>query len=286
MPIKFSRRKFLRAALGTVASLGAAGIGGSAYITTIEPGLIDITRLRIPLPNLPQAFDGLTIVQVSDWHLGEWMTLDKMLAIAKQTNDLNPDVIFLTGDFMSRVLPTTPSDITRSVQTFQAPEGIFAILGNHDYWTDAATVIQSVQRAGNTQLLRNTHAIIQRGDAALHIAGVDDIWERKHDLQQALDGIPENAAVILLAHEPDFADEAAATKLIGLQLSGHSHGGQVRVPGRGALVLPYLGQKYDMGLFHLNDMTLYVNRGVGMVSPYIRFNCRPEITHFTLQAST
>src|SRR5258708_36022633 len=111
------------------------------------------------------------------------MTLDKMLAIAKQTNDLNPDVIFLTGDFMSRVLPTTPSDITRSVQAFQAPEGIFAILGNHDYWTDAAAVLHPVRPAGNTQHLRNDHAHLQSGDATLHGAGVDEIYERKAALK-------------------------------------------------------------------------------------------------------
>lgn len=283
MPLKFSRRKFLRAALTTVGGFGIAGIGGTAYITNVEPGFLDITRIDVPLPNLLKALDGLTIVQVSDWHLGEWMTLDKMLGIAKQTNDLNPDVIVFTGDFMSYVQPTTISDITHSVQAFKAREAVLAILGNHDHWTNAQAVIEAVQKAGNTQMLLNANAKIQRGDAVLYIAGVDDIWEKKHDLNKALVDIPDNAAVILLAHEPDYADEVGATKRIGLQLSGHSHGGQFRVPFKGAIALPYLGQKYDMGMYNINGMTLYVNRGVGMISPYVRFNCRPEITHYTLR---
>lgn len=282
MPVQISRRTFLRAALTTVAGVGAAGIGGSAYITKIEPGLIEVTHVTVPLPNLPKSFDGFTMAQVSDWHLGEWMTRDRMLDIARQTNDLQPNVIVFTGDFMSHVLPSTLSDITQSVQAFKASEGIFGTLGNHDYWTDGPAVIQAVESAGNTQLLLNKHVKIEREGAELYIAGVNDIWEKHHDLNQALDGIPDSAAVVLLAHEPDFADEVAAVNRVGLQLSGHSHGGQFRVPGKGAIALPFLGQKYDMGMYHINGMTLYVNRGVGMISPYVRFNCRPEITFFTL----
>jgi uncharacterized protein len=131
--------------------------------------------------------------------------------------------------------------------------------------------------------MRNTNMTIQRCESNLSIAGVDDIWERQHNLSKALDGIPTHSPVILLAHEPDYADEVTKTKSVALQLSGHSHGGQVRLPIKGALILPYLGQKYDMGLYDVDGMALYVNRGLGMIAPYVRFGCRPEITQITLR---
>ncbi len=284
MADKISRRRFLKRAGGSVLGLGLTAIGGSAWITKIEPDLVEITHVTIPLPNLPASFDGMTLVQVSDWHLGQWMTLDRMLAIAGQANALQPDILVMTGDFLSIFLSTTYDDITQSIGAFTAREAVLAILGNHDHWTNAARVTEAVGKAATVKLLLNEHVVFTRGNDSLYIAGVDDIWEKKHDLNRALDGIPANAALILLAHEPDYADEVALTKRVGLQLSGHSHGGQVRLPFVGALATPYLGQKYDMGLYHIAGMTLYTNRGLGMVAPNVRFNCRPEITHFTLKA--
>lgn len=279
---EMSRRRFLRYTMGAVAGFGTAGIGGAYYTTRIEPENVGVSQVSIPLRNLAPSFNGLTIAQVSDWHMGEWMTLEHMLAIAAQTNALKPDIIALTGDFVSAIWSNTPGEVTRVLQTFNAPQGIFATLGNHDHWTNADTVRQMIHDAGNITLLDNANRPLQRGSDALYMVGVDDIWERKNDLNQALDGVPNGAATVLLAHEPDYADHTAGTGRIGLQLSGHSHGGQVRIPLIGAPNLPWLGQKYDMGLYSLNGMALYVNRGVGMIAPYVRLNCRPEITLLTL----
>jgi predicted MPP superfamily phosphohydrolase len=144
-------------------------------------------------------------------------------------------------------------------------------------------VAQAIQDGG-ARLLLNGHIALTREDATLYLAGVDDIWERQHDLSAALSGIPTNAPVVLLAHEPDYADEVTLTGKVGLQLSGHSHGGQVRLPLVGALELPWLGEKYDMGLYDVGGMALYVTRGVGMIAPHVRFNCRPEIAQIELVA--
>ncbi|MEP7284577.1 MAG: metallophosphoesterase [Chloroflexota bacterium] len=285
MPNKISRRKFLKYAAGGVLGAGAIGLGGTAYSTQIEPDAVETTHITIPLAHLPAAFDGMTIVQISDWHLGEWMTLKRILVVAQQTNDLKPDVILITGDFLSMTWDDTYDEVTAANKALTAPEGIYATFGNHDHWTSAKNAKEAVDAAGTTQLLLNAHVAIQRGSDTLYIAGVDDIWEKKNDLSKALDGIPSDATVILMAHEPDYADEVAQTKRVGLQLSGHSHGGQVRLPFKGALVLPFMGEKYDMGLYNVNGMALYVNRGLGMVEPYVRFGCRPEITHFTLRAA-
>ncbi len=278
-----SRRRFLKTAVGGVLGLGLPAIGASAYVTRIEPYMLDVTRLILPLRGLPPAFAGTTIVQISDWHLGGWMAVERMMAIADVVNTLQPDIIAITGDFVTRIWAYTPGEITRILRSLQANERIVATLGNHDYWTHAPTVRAAIREAGVT-LLDNATITLRRDGAALYLVGVDDIWEEHHDLDRALADVPDGAATVLLAHEPDFADEAAATGRIGLQLSGHSHGGQVRLPGKGALILPHLGRKYDSGLYRINGMMLYVNRGLGMVAPYVRFNCPPEVTHITLSA--
>jgi predicted MPP superfamily phosphohydrolase len=118
----------------------------------------------------------------------------------------------------------------------------------------------------------------------LTLVGLDDVWERKHDLRAALAGVPDDECKLLLVHEPDYADEAAHYP-VDLQLSGHSHGGQINLPGYGRPVLPYLGQKYPAGLYQVGLMALYTNRGIGVISPPVRFNCPPEVTLLTLRAA-
>jgi predicted MPP superfamily phosphohydrolase len=120
------------------------------------------------------------------------------------------------------------------------------------------------------------------GGELLYLAGVDDGWSGQPDLKAALDEHRGNTPVILLAHEPDLADAFARDGRVSLQLSGHTHGGQVRVPALGPIILPYLGQKYDQGLHRVNDMWIYTNRGLGVIPPPVRLNCRPEITEITL----
>jgi len=280
-----SRRKFLKYTASGVLGVGLTGIGGAAWATRIEPLALDVTSITIPLPNLDPRFDGLTIAHISDLHLGGWMTRERMWSVVEQVNALEPDVIAITGDFVTNIWEHTPADIVETVGALQAREAKIAVLGNHDHWTSASIVTDAVREAGAT-LFVNEHVALQRDDAALYFAGVDDIWEDQHDLDAALAGIPDSAPVVLLAHEPDYADDIAPTGRVGLQLSGHSHGGQVRLPLAGAPILPRLGEKYDMGLYDVDGMALYVNRGVGMVAPHVRFNCRPEITRIQLVAGS
>ncbi|GAB4571710.1 MAG: hypothetical protein Kow0077_09140 [Anaerolineae bacterium] len=273
-----SRRQFLKFAAGTVASLGAVSVGASAYVTHIEPLRLEVTRLTVPLPNLPPAFEGYTLAHISDFHIGDWITPDQLWRMVTQVNALGPDLIAVTGDLASNEYPGWGRDVSHVLAALQAPDGVAVTLGNHDHWTHAPTVRQAVLDAG-AHLLWNTHTEVQREGQTLYIVGVDDVWEGEADLNEALFEVPRAPVpTILLAHEPDYADEVAATGRIGLQLSGHSHGGQVRLPGIGAPILPYLGQKYDQGLYNIGTMRLYVNRGIGMTSPYVRFNCPPEIT--------
>ncbi len=284
MPNVMSRRRFLKIAAGGILGAGVPAIGGSAYVTRIEPYLVQTTRIDIPLRHLSPAFDGFTLAQISDIHLGEWMNRDRLLPIIQQVNALNADAVVITGDFVSVMNPVVTDDLTYCLRQLRSTAN-FAILGNHDHWNHAPFVRETLADAGNVRLLTNEHVALSRQGEKLYLAGVDDIWEKQHDLTQALNGIPTDAPIILLAHEPDYADEVTLTQRVGLMLSGHTHGGQVRLPGKGALVLPYLGTKYQAGLYELDGMALYVNRGVGMVPPLVRFDCPPEITLITLRTA-
>jgi predicted MPP superfamily phosphohydrolase len=275
-----SRRTFLKVGLRGTAAMSLVALGGTLYSTRIETLAVEVTRVNVQMRNLPPSLSGVKVAQISDIHFGHWMNQDHALSIAAKVNELNADFVAVTGDFVSHIDPHTPDDISEWLQAFNAP--VFSVLGNHDHWTDADAVTEAVQSGGAT-MLRNANTTFERDGAVLHIAGVDDIWENQQDLDASLDGIPQDAPVLLLAHEPDYADTVNEDGRVSLQLSGHSHGGQIRLPVIGAPRLPWLGEKYSIGRYDLDNMTVYTNRGVGMIAPYVRFGCPPEITLITLE---
>jgi predicted MPP superfamily phosphohydrolase len=191
-------------------------------------------------------------------------------------------LVVLTGDYIFESAQHSAA-CARELAALQAEQGVHAILGNHDFWTDADVVTASLRQV-SLDVLRNEHRRLQVKGADLYMVGIEDVWSGKPDLEAALDGVPQGAPTVLLAHEPDFADRAAGQN-ITLQLSGHSHGGQVRLPFVGAPILPYLlARKYPYGLRQVGEMWLYTNRGIGLVAPPVRSLCRPEITLLRLQA--
>jgi predicted MPP superfamily phosphohydrolase len=274
-----SRRGCLKAGLRLVAGSALAALGGTAYMTKIEPGWLKLERVRIPIPTLPPSFDGFRIAQLSDIHQGSFTAQSTIEHAIRMTLDLAPDLIVLTGDYVLDVMNSAA--LYAIFSQIAAHGSVFAILGNHDHWLDAEWARQVLADARIPEL-RNASQPVTRGSEAIWLVGVDDIWERQNDLPLALTNVPPGATAVLLAHEPDFADEAALTGRVALQLSGHSHGGQVRIPGRGAPILPYLGQKYPYGLRQVESMWIYTNRGVGEIPPAVRINCRPEVTEITL----
>lgn len=279
-----SRRTFLRR---TGYALGATLLAGSGlffYGTRFEPRLLEIVRLKVALRLLPRAFDGLTIVQISDLHFGPFVGPEEGRAVVDVVMGLKPQMVAITGDHASRATERETDLIVDVYSRLSAPLGVYAIMGNHDHWTNHAAVDEAI-RGTRVTLLRNTNVAVEQAGDVLYIAGVDDVWERQDDLPLALKGVPDQGLAILLAHEPDFADEASNDRRVALQISGHSHGGQVRLPGLGPLRLPSLARRYPAGLFDVGSMRLYVNRGIGVVSPPVRFNCRPEVTLLELVAS-
>lgn len=277
MPL-LSRRNFLGATLASCTGLG----GMYVYGRTVEPGWLEVVRKELPLRNLPDAFAGFTIAQISDLHFGPLVSLGHIESALDEVLKFNADAIVITGDIITRVNQGEPEMIVQTLSRLRAPHGVFAILGNHDWWEGASTVTASLERAG-VEVLSNRNLPIRRGGQTLHLAGIDDVWCDKHDVAAALHGIPDNAAIVALVHEPDFADTLAEDPRVILQLSGHSHGGQVRVPFLGGIYFPPFGRKYSLGQYQIRGLTLYTNRGIGVVNRPIRFACRPEVTLHTLK---
>jgi hypothetical protein len=280
----YSRRQFLKIAAHSLLTSSLGALGSYKYATSVEPDWLTVETLDIPISKLSQDYDGLHLVHFSDIHVDHWMNSERLARVISTVNSLSPDLIAITGDFVSEDPKVHQDMMVENFSKLTAPLGVFAVLGNHDHWTDAGAVRRILKRSG-IRGLRNDTVAIQREGRYLWIAGVDDIWEEQHDLPHVIEQLPKGSSAILLAHEPDFADEVAATHRFQLQLSGHSHGGQVVVPFMQPPVLPRLGRKYHTGLYRVGAMWQYTTRGVGMVSPQVRFNCRPEITSIRLRSA-
>lgn len=275
-----SRRDFLR----WVARLMPAGAFGliGLYGYKVEPSWVDEEHREIPIPNLPRDSDGLRIVHLSDIHLGPHVPLAHVEQILHRVESIPADVIALTGDYVTG----SASHLEPAVHLLArltADRPVLAVLGNHDHWVGAARV-SDLLRAAGCQLLINEAVPVTAGDPGIWVAGLDDVWAGNPDVVRALADVPAGAVIITLVHEPDFADRVAPHG-VSLQLSGHSHGGQVRLPWLGAPILPPWGRRYPAGLYRVRDMWLYTTRGIGVTAPPVRINCRPEITVLTLRRS-
>ncbi|CAA9410992.1 MAG: hypothetical protein AVDCRST_MAG22-1875 [uncultured Rubrobacteraceae bacterium] len=271
----------LRRLAGAAALLGA---GGLLYAREVEPRRLEVVRPELTLPRLAAAFDGYRIVQIGDLHLDDWSRPARLEKISSLVNAERPDLIVVTGNFASYSARRLDTErLVGALRRLRAPDGVLAILGNHDYLTDVKLIRRCIREAGLTELL-NSVVTLKRGNSELHVAGIDDVMEGRSRLDLVLKDLPASGAAVLLAHEPDFADVAAAAGRFDLQLSGHSHGGQVRIPLLGRAVLPPFSQRYTRSLHRVGEMLLYANRGLGTVHARLRFGCRPEITAHTLRS--
>jgi len=228
-------------------------------------------------------FHGYRLVQISDLHTDTGLTRAHLAEVVKLVNQQQPDLVAITGDFVSYHARPYAADMIHALSQLTPRDATVAVLGNHDYWSDAQ-VIRHVIRTSGIIELKNAHYTLRRSQATLHIAGVDDFWEGYACLEQVVQQLPTTGAAILLAHEPDFADVSAAVGRFDLQLSGHSHGGQIIVPYLGPVFRPPHGVKYPVGHYRVGEMSLYTNRGLGTAFLRVRLNCRAEITVFTLEA--
>jgi uncharacterized protein len=268
------------------------GVAGDAALW--EPNHPRLVRVELSFKRLPSAWNGLRIIQLSDFHYDPYFSVTPIRKAVEIVNALKPDLIALTGDFITE---TRYSEMFVSwrQQSYYAQKCAellghlqsrlrsFAILGNHDVAHGADIVIGFLEASG-IKVLRNSSVSFAQNGARFWLAGVDDVLEGQPDLKKSLSGIPADEAVILLAHEPDFALDASQFA-IDLQLSGHSHGGQIRVPFVGPIYLPDLAHKFPKGFYRVGNMQLYTNVGLGTITVPMRFDCPPEITLFTLHSA-
>jgi predicted MPP superfamily phosphohydrolase len=272
----WDRRWFLkRAGMMALGSLPVAGI-----YPLLEAKWCRVVHTTIALPNLPPAFRGMSLVWLADIHHGPYVPLAYVQHVVTTTNALAPDLILLGGDYISKssryIMP-----VMEVLANLKAPLGRFAILGNHDHWGKASLCRTGLDRAGITRL--DNHGIwLDQTSARLRICGVGDLWTDHQDPLTAIGNASRGDAVIMLSHNPDFA-EVLSDNRVGLMLSGHTHGGQVFVPGYGAPIVPSrYGQKYLGGLVQGPMCQVFISRGIGTSGPPLRFASRPEIVHITL----
>jgi predicted MPP superfamily phosphohydrolase len=271
------------------AALGAAAVACDSILW--EPNRPRVVRKKFSLSRLPERMSGFSIVLLSDFHYDPYFSVHPLRAAIPMVEALRPDLIALTGDFV-----TVPffGDEVKGAWTAEpcadllgrlaAPYGVWAVLGNHDWNTDPRRVTGALQAKG-IHVLANQSVAIERDGVRFWLAGVDDVLSRTADLPSTLKNVPTGEPVVLMAHEPDFADEACRFP-IDLQLSGHSHGGQVRIPFLPPIYLPPMAKKYVLGTYQVGPLPLYTNAGLGTVGVAVRLNCPPEITLITLRSSS
>lgn len=285
MPKKVTRRSFLKKVFGSLLTISGLGAGGYYYAGHIEPKLLDINNFPIRHKSIPKSFNHFKIVQFSDTHLGFQYDRKQFMTLVDQINKLKPDLIFFTGDLLDAPNQYLEGDkIIPLLKKLHAPFGKFAIYGNHDHGGYGSDIYKSIIEQGDFNLLLNSHKQVKLLDgSSLYIIGIDDAMLGNPDISKALAGVPEDSYKILLSHAPDLADEASELN-IQLQLSGHSHGGQIQIPFIGALVKPPFAEKYHEGFYEIGGtpLTLYVNRGIGTTRLPFRFLSKPELTVFTL----
>jgi uncharacterized protein len=260
-----------------------------SYGYRVEPTWLEVNRMGIAVADLPAAFAGFRIVQLSDFHASRHVTSAYLEEAVALTHAENPDLVVLTGDFVHagyRYVDT----VAHCLGSLKAPHGIFAVLGNHDFSVRNALGIRRYRHLSHAvaralqvrgiQVLQNESSTLVRGEDALHLVGVDDLWSRGCDIERAFSGLSVAVPKIVLAHNPRTVERLTQQRC-DLMLSGHTHGGQVKLAGIGTPTLGRKARKFAAGLYTDGNTQLYVNKGVGFGFRF-RYGVRPEIAVFTL----
>lgn len=284
-PKPLTRRSFLKKAALWSAGLILTPSATAGYARWIEPHWLETVHIDVTLPRLPQALAGLRIAHFSDLHLGFHFAAKDLPPLVAAVNALQPDMVCFTGDLVDYSIPQSEAvSAVIALSQLSAPFGKFGVLGNHDYYSGQTNQLVGYAEHAGFRMLRNEAVRLELNGEPWWIAGVEDQFAGEPDLAKALRGVPGQEWTMLLSHCPDYAD-TALRQSVDLQLSGHSHGGQVRIPGYGAVFTPRHGSKYVDGLYSLGEgkLQVYVNRGIGVSTLPFRFACRPELTLLTLR---
>lgn len=260
----------------------------------VEPRRVRVEKVDIPIEGLGSGFDGYTICQVTDVHHSPIVSLSYVEEVVASAAALKPDMVAFTGDYIDTDREYMDPAV-RALSRLRGRQATMAVLGNHDYFIDWRYSADAIRSHG-VDLIMNGHRMLERGSSRLCIGGVRDYFEDRPDAREAFGGVPEDVPRVLLCHHPDYAEYLPGDVRVDLMISGHTHGGQVRIPFTGlAPVVPSnFGQKYSGGLVTLKRRAgaglgtrtrVYVSRGVGVVLLPVRFSCPPELTLIRLVAA-
>ncbi len=244
---------------------------------------IDLVEIDIELNDLGWDFHNYRILNLTDIHLGQWVTPEYLDELIDYVNTLNYDVATLTGDYVSYIIDGYEDCLKDSLKKLKSNDGKFGVLGNHDHWMGADT-IREIFRDSDITDLSNDVCVLSKGESKLNLAGVDSCTVCADNLDAVLAKLDDDNPTVLLVHEPDFAEESSKTGKIDLEISGHSHGGQFVIPK--LETTPLRGPnstKYPIGYYKIGRMNQYTSKGLGTNSFRIRINCKPEITIITLK---
>jgi predicted MPP superfamily phosphohydrolase len=273
-----SRRQFLR---GLVATPLVAVAGISAYARLVEPYSYWISETDIFIRDLPERFENFRITQLTDIHHSRILGLEEVRHVVALAQQTRPDMFVLTGDYTTSYRRFI-EPCAEALAPLNAPEGVWAVLGNHDHYTDAELTTRALERQ-HIAVLNNAHTTLQRGPDSLQLSGIDDWSWNAVDWPRAFAGLNQKTPTILLSHQPTVLD-LEQTQNVSLILSGHTHGGQVRLPFVGAPALYATNElKYDRGLFRRGATQLYVSSGTGVIGLPVRLGARPEIAVLRLK---
>ena len=238
---------------------------------------IEVTHHEVIIDDLPEAFDGYRVAFLTDLHIAGFMRRRFFDEVVAQALRLDPDIVILGGDLVSfaRDIPL----MAEVLGQLRAKDGVFAVLGNHDIWADAAEIERRLTERG-VQYLTNRSVMLTRGTQTLPLAGVDEVYRGTPDVERALSGI--QGPCIAVSHHPDIIDDLDGRR-IDLLLCGHTHGGQIRFPFFGAVVVPsHHEAEFAAGFHRVRNVLMYVSRGIGSIPP-LRILCRPEVASFVLR---
>ena len=277
MKIELTRREFLKglAATGLVAVAGT-----SAYGSLFEPFNYELTETDVFVRELPAGFEGFRITHLTDVHHSRMVDITEVGRVVDLARGTKPDMFVLTGDYTtSRRRYIEPC--AEALGRLEAPSGVWAVLGNHDHYTDAELTTRALERRG-INVLNNANTRLRRGGDELQLAGVDDWGWGKTDWGRALHGVELARPTVALSHEPRVLD-MPETRGLSLIISGHTHGGQICLPLIGAPVRFMPEFRYLRGLYERDGTQLYVSRGTGMIGLPVRLGARPEIAVLRLR---
>lgn len=260
------------------------------YATRVEPTWLELNCHHVPVRDLPQPFAGLKIVQLSDLHLGGRVTPKYLNEAVDLALAQRGDLVVLTGDFIHKGHKHV-EQVAHVLKRLSAPLGVFAVLGNHDFsvrnasgirrYRNLHTSIADALTANGVRVLRNETVPLVKDGARLNLTGVDDLWSRVCDLDKAFSGLCSAVPRVVLAHNPRTIEQLGGARC-DLMLSGHTHGGQVSIPGLGPVTLGANVRRFAAGMYVFRNTYLYVNKGVGFGFP-MRFGVRPEVAVLSLQ---